>query len=74
MQKKLLGVVIDRITNSIRFSEHSRSLFVNEEGEKLVKGIFESSKIFVAGPGSSGFMAKSFEMRMIHMGIDAYAC
>ncbi len=29
-------------------------------------------KIFVAGAGRSGFMAKSFPMRMMHMGIDAY--
>ncbi|MDQ0217779.1 6-phospho-3-hexuloisomerase [Peribacillus cavernae] len=44
----------------------------DEEAEKLVSGILESKKIFVAGAGRSGFMAKSFVMRMVHMGLDAY--
>ncbi|PMC34714.1 MULTISPECIES: 6-phospho-3-hexuloisomerase [Metabacillus] len=50
----------------------SLDLIANEEGEKLVNGILESKKIFVAGAGRTGFMAKSFAMRMMHMGIDAY--
>lgn len=44
----------------------------DEEAEKLVNGILEARKVFVAGAGRSGFMAKSFAMRMMHMGIDAY--
>ncbi|WP_423407805.1 6-phospho-3-hexuloisomerase [Heyndrickxia sp. MSNUG] len=44
----------------------------DEEAEKLVNGILEAKKVFVAGAGRSGFMAKSFAMRMMHMGIDAY--
>jgi 6-phospho-3-hexuloisomerase len=47
-------------------------LIADEEAEKLVNGILESKKIFVAGAGRSGFMAKSFAMRMMHMGLDAY--
>lgn len=43
-----------------------------EDAEKLVNGILESKKVFVAGAGRSGFMGKSFAMRMMHMGIDAY--
>jgi 6-phospho-3-hexuloisomerase len=44
----------------------------DEDAEKLVNGILESKKIFVAGAGRSGLMAKSFAMRMMHMGFDAY--
>ncbi|PLR79922.1 6-phospho-3-hexuloisomerase, partial [Bacillus canaveralius] len=40
--------------------------------ERLVDRILESKKVFVAGAGRSGFMAKSFVMRMMHMGLDAY--
>lgn len=47
-------------------------LISDEEAEKLVNGILEAKKVFVAGAGRSGFMAKSFAMRMMHMGIDAY--
>ncbi|MEH7884726.1 6-phospho-3-hexuloisomerase [Bacillus sp. JJ1609] len=47
-------------------------LISDEEAEKLVNGILEAKKVFVAGAGRSGFMAKSFAMRMRHMGIDAY--
>ncbi|MCM3576287.1 6-phospho-3-hexuloisomerase [Mesobacillus sp. AQ2] len=47
-------------------------LISNEEAEKLVNGILEAKKVFIAGAGRSGFMAKSFAMRMMHMGIDAY--
>ncbi|WP_078414849.1 6-phospho-3-hexuloisomerase [Priestia abyssalis] len=47
-------------------------LIKDEETEKLVNSILESKKIFVAGAGRSGFMAKSFAMRMMHMGLDPY--
>lgn len=50
----------------------SLDLIADEEAEKLVNGILESKKVFVAGAGRSGFMAKSFAMRMMHMGIDSY--
>lgn len=47
-------------------------LISDEEAEELVNKILESNKIFVTGAGRSGFMGKSFVMRMMHMGIDAY--
>lgn len=56
----------------IKELDRSVDLISNDEAEKLVNGILESKKIFVAGAGRSGFMAKSFAMRMMHMGIDAY--
>lgn len=42
------------------------------EAEKLLNNILQSKKVFVAGAGRSGLMGKSFVMRMMHMGIDAY--
>jgi 6-phospho-3-hexuloisomerase len=38
----------------------------------LVDAILDSKKIFVAGGGRSGFMAKSFAMRLMHVGLDPY--
>ncbi|MDM5297163.1 6-phospho-3-hexuloisomerase [Bacillus pumilus] len=43
------------------------------EADKLVEAILAAKKVFVVGAGRSGFMGKSFVMRMMHMGIDAYA-
>ncbi|WP_223636617.1 6-phospho-3-hexuloisomerase [Planococcus sp. 4-30] len=43
-----------------------------EQAEKLVTGILQAKKVFVAGGGRSGFMAKAFVMRMMHVGLDAY--
>ena len=47
-------------------------LIKDEEAEKLGEGILRAKKIFVAGGGRSGFMAKAFVMRMMHVGLDAY--
>ncbi|BCJ88079.1 6-phospho-3-hexuloisomerase [Effusibacillus dendaii] len=47
-------------------------LLADDEAEKLADGILQAKKIFVAGAGRSGFMAKSFAMRMMHMGLDSY--
>lgn len=42
------------------------------QAEELVTGILQAKKVFVAGGGRSGFMAKAFVMRMMHMGLNAY--
>lgn len=59
-------------TEILKELENCSSLISNEEAEKLVDEILKSNKVFVAGAGRSGFMAKSFAMRMMHMGFDAY--
>ncbi|SMQ86722.1 3-hexulose-6-phosphate isomerase [Bacillus sp. OV166] len=48
------------------------NLIADDEAENLVDRILESKKVFVAGAGRSGFMAKSFVMRLMHMGFNAY--
>lgn len=47
-------------------------LIGNRSAEQLTNRIMEAGKIFTAGAGRSGLMAKSFTMRMMHMGLDAY--
>lgn len=58
--------IVQELTQSLQ-------LISENEAEKLMDSITESNKIFVAGAGRSGFIGKSFVMRMMHMGIDAYA-
>lgn len=48
------------------------SLIANMEAERLVDGILDAEKVFVAGGGRSGFAAKSFAMRMMHVGLNPY--
>lgn len=43
-----------------------------ESGERLADAILDAGKILVAGAGRSGFAAKAFAMRLMHMGFDAY--
>ncbi|MBT2570053.1 6-phospho-3-hexuloisomerase [Planococcus sp. ISL-110] len=52
--------------------EQTLTLIDDERAEELVTGILQAKKIFVAGGGRSGFMAKAFVMRMMHVGLDAY--
>ncbi len=44
----------------------------NDSAEKLADAIIDAQTIFVAGAGRSGLAMKSFAMRLIHMGFDAY--
>ena len=50
----------------------SAELISDLEVDKLANQILKSKKIFVTGAGRSGLMCKSFVMRMMHMGFDAY--
>ncbi|ALS20649.1 6-phospho-3-hexuloisomerase [Paenibacillus naphthalenovorans] len=52
--------------------ERSVNLIADEQAEKLSNGILKSRKIFVAGAGRSGLMMKSFAMRLMQMGFEAY--
>ncbi|MFA7744789.1 6-phospho-3-hexuloisomerase [Salinicoccus roseus] len=52
--------------------KRTTALIDDEEAEKAVDGILRAKKIFVAGGGRSGFMAKAFVIRMMHVGLDAY--
>ncbi|MDT8859724.1 6-phospho-3-hexuloisomerase [Alkalihalobacillus sp. MEB130] len=56
----------------IKELQRTVDLINDVEVERLVDGILEAKKVFVAGAGRSGFMAKSFAMRMMHVGLDPY--
>jgi 6-phospho-3-hexuloisomerase len=43
-----------------------------EASENLYNKILKSNKVFVAGAGRSGFMVKSFAMRMMHLNKNSY--
>jgi 6-phospho-3-hexuloisomerase len=60
------------LTKVIEELNHSTIQISDREAEQLVNTIATSSKVFVAGAGRSGLMAKSFAMRMMHMGIESY--
>jgi 6-phospho-3-hexuloisomerase len=47
-------------------------LISGEGSEALVGAILKSRKIFLAGAGRSGLMAKAFAMRLMHLGIDVH--
>lgn len=42
-----------------------------DQMQKIVADILQSTRIFVAGQGRSGFMMKSFAMRLMHIGFEA---
>ena len=44
-----------------------------EQEEELVRAILQAPRIFVAGAGRSGLMARAFAMRLMHMGLTVYA-
>ncbi|MCY8930007.1 6-phospho-3-hexuloisomerase [Bacillus subtilis] len=50
----------------------SAAYISNEEADQLADHILSSHKIFTAGAGRSGLMAKSFAMRLMHMGFNAH--
>ncbi|MCL1988227.1 MAG: 6-phospho-3-hexuloisomerase [Firmicutes bacterium] len=42
------------------------------DADYLLESIQKAKKVFVAGAGRTGFMSKSFCMRLMHMGVDSY--
>ena len=43
-----------------------------EPAADLVNGIMSAKKIFLMGAGRSGFVARAFAMRLMHLGFDVY--
>ena len=43
-----------------------------DEIEDLAKTLADAGPVFVAGEGRSGFMAKAFAMRLMHLGLTVY--
>ena len=60
------------ITTILKELEQALSLIDEACTNKLLEQIENSGKVFLAGAGRSGLMAKAFCMRLMHMGIDAH--
>ncbi|OPH46808.1 6-phospho 3-hexuloisomerase [Paenibacillus ferrarius] len=45
---------------------------LDEQADELISQLLASRKVFVAGAGRSGLMARAFAMRLMHLGLDAY--
>lgn len=52
--------------------QHAVSFIQEAEADRLADRLLQADKVFVAGAGRSGFMAKSFAMRLMQMGHNAY--
>lgn len=59
-------------TEILKELDRTINLIDQNDADQLADKIIASGKIFVAGAGRSGFMGKSFAMRLMHMGIDAF--
>ena len=57
--------VIDELENTLTNIE-------GDQANKFVDMVNDGSEIFVCGAGRSGFMARSFCMRLMHIGLNCY--
>lgn len=62
---ELLGAILGELTeNAKRVSA--------DEMEKFADRILEAKRVFVAGAGRSGFVARAFSNRLMHLGLCVY--
>lgn len=61
--------VITTILNEIK---NVMELIDEEELDNVVESLTKNKRIFVVGAGRSGFQAKGFAMRLMHIGYDSY--
>jgi 6-phospho-3-hexuloisomerase len=45
-----------------------------EPVDRLVEAVLSARRVYVAGEGRSGLVARTFAMRLVHLGMTAYAC
>ncbi len=71
--QQLVGVTLlkflDVVSNEI---ENLKKTIDMRRVEELMKAIDNARKIFVMGAGRSGFVARAFAMRLMHLGYDVY--
>lgn len=60
------------VTEILNELHRSAAYISDEEADQLADHILSSNQIFTAGAGRSGLMAKSFAMRLMHMGFNAH--
>ncbi|WAH42913.1 6-phospho-3-hexuloisomerase [Alicyclobacillus fastidiosus] len=59
-------------TKILQELERVVNLIEDDKAEQFVEHILRAKKVFVAGAGRSGLMARAFAMRMMQMGFDSY--
>ncbi|MFP5346652.1 MAG: 6-phospho-3-hexuloisomerase [Actinomycetes bacterium] len=64
-QRDLLDVVLGEITGVVGKVDR-------EQVRALADVLGSADRVFVAGEGRSGFMAKAFAMRLMHLGLTVY--
>ncbi|WP_026694221.1 6-phospho-3-hexuloisomerase [Peribacillus kribbensis] len=65
MEASYLSQIVDELAKSA-------ALVNDKEIHSLASKILDKRKIFLAGAGRSGLMAKGFAMRLMHLGLEAY--
>ena len=61
--------LFDRILGELGSILHQIDL---KDTEKLMEGILSSERIFLAGMGRSGLIARAFAMRLMQIGLEVY--
>lgn len=64
--------MLPAITSVINELSRTLTSVAFEQQEKLADEILNANRVFVAGAGRSGMMARCFAMRLMHMGLNAY--
>lgn len=65
LMKSSIEAILDNIKNAEKY--------LNEDNvNKFIDTIVESENVFLIGAGRSGLAAKSFAMRLMHLGISSY--
>jgi len=64
---------IRKMVNAVLDEMHRTLARVPPEGlERLVEAILKADRVYVAGGGRSGLMARAFAMRLMHLGLMTY--
>ncbi|MFY0783081.1 6-phospho-3-hexuloisomerase [Peribacillus simplex] len=64
--KKEIAVILEEVNGVFHKMDGT-------ETDELLKQLQSDNRIFIVGEGRSGFMAKAFAMRLMHLGLNVYA-
>ena len=65
-------IFIEYVKKVIEENQNTLLKIDSKSVELLTDKVIRSRKIFLAGVGRSGFMAKAFAMRLMHLGFETY--
>ncbi|WP_290898353.1 6-phospho-3-hexuloisomerase [Ferroglobus sp.] len=69
----MVGEMIFRFLDTVKMFIDQIKADINEENlNELINAIQGAKRIFVMGAGRSGFVAKAFAMRLMHLGYNVY--